>query len=532
MLRVRQIKVEVTSDNNDNLKKAIAKKLKIEVGQIKSFSIKKQSLDARNKKEIFYVYEVDVCLDNETEVLRKNNSSDIMISPNEKYIFNITGLEKLKSRPVIVGSGPAGLFCAYLLAENGYKPLIIERGEKVEDRVKTVNEFWQTGKLNLNSNVQFGEGGAGTFSDGKLNTLVSDTNNRGKKVFEIFVECGAPKEILYSYKPHIGTDILVDVVKNMRNKIISMGGEFLYNTCLTDLVIENNNLKEIEINDNERISCDCLVLAIGHSSRDTFKMLFDKSIDMEAKPFAVGVRVQHSQDMINQSQYGDKYKDLLGSASYKLTYKASNGRGVYSFCMCPGGYVVNASSEDNKLAINGMSYHKRDSKNANSAIIVTIFPRDFGEHPLDGIKYQRRLEEKAYNLGNSRIPVQLLKDFVVNKNSTSFGKVEPIMKGDYKFTNLNDLLPKEVTESLKEAFPYFGRRIYGFDDGDTILAAIESRTSSPIRIIRNDSFESNIKGVYPCGEGAGYAGGITSASMDGIKVAEAIGTKFRPFDNY
>ena len=530
MIRVRQIKVEVTSNNEENLKKEIAKKIKVDLNNIKDYEIKKQSLDARNKNEIFYVYEVDVNLDNEKEVLKKNHNQDIFISPNEEYIFTISGTQKLKNRPIIVGSGPAGLFTAYLLAENGYKPIIIERGEKLEDRINTVNAFWKTGKLNTESNVQFGEGGAGTFSDGKLNTLVNDTNYRGKKVFETFVECGAPVEILYSYKPHIGTDILTEVVKNMRNKIISLGGDFLYNTCLTDLRIENNILKEIEVNHNNKIPCECLILAIGHSSRDTFKMLFNKNIDMEAKPFAIGVRVQHSQDMINKSQYGEKYKNLLGSASYKLTYKASNDRGVYSFCMCPGGYVVNASSEENKLAINGMSYHKRDSKNANSAIIVTIFPRDFGEHPLDGIEYQRNLEEKAYQLGSGNIPVQLLKDFINNKNSTSFGKVEPIFKGNYKFSNLNELLPNEISNSLKESFPYFGKKIKGFDDGDTILAGIESRTSSPVRIKRNEKLESNIKGIYPCGEGAGYAGGITSASMDGIKIAEEIAKTYMPFD--
>ncbi|MDD6223777.1 MAG: FAD-dependent oxidoreductase, partial [bacterium] len=516
----------VTTNHEENIKKALAKKLRIDEKQINNFSIKKQSLDARKKEEIFYVYEVDVSLHNEKDILKKNHSNDIQVSPNEEYIFQVTGTKKMKNRPVIVGSGPAGLICAYLLAEHGYQPFIIERGEKVEARIKTVKEFWETGKLNPESNVQFGEGGAGTFSDGKLNTLVNDKNYRGKKTFEIFVECGAPKEILYSYKPHIGTDILIDVIRNMRKKIIAMGGEFLYSTCLTDLVIENDTLKEIEVNHREKIPCDCLVLAIGHSSRDTFQMLLKNQVNMEAKPFAVGVRVQHSQDMINESQYGNKYKDLLGSANYKLTYKASNGRGVYSFCMCPGGYVVNASSEENRLAINGMSYHNRDSKNANSAIIVTVFPRDFGANPLDGVEYQKRLEEKAYKIGNGKIPVQLLKDFKENKNSTSFGKVEPIMKGNYQFSNLNDLLPNEMNDSLKEAFPYFGKKIHGFDDEDTILAGIESRTSSPVRIIRNDSLEANIEGIYPCGEGAGYAGGITSASIDGIKVFEAIAGKF------
>lgn len=527
MLRVRQVKVEVSIDNKENLKKAIAKKIGQSLSKIKKFSIKKQSLDARNKNEIYYVYEVDVEVEKKEEILKRNRSKDIMLSPKEEYQFKITGKEKLNGRPIIVGSGPAGLFTAYLLVEHGYKPLVLERGEKVENRIETVNYFWKTGILNKESNVQFGEGGAGTFSDGKLNTLVNDPLYRGKKVLETFVSFGAPKEILYSYKPHIGTDILVDVVINMRNKIIELGGEFCYNTCLTDIFLENNFLKEIEVNHTTRIPCNCLVLAIGHSSRDTFQMLFNKKLSMEAKPFAVGVRVEHPQAMINESQYGKKYKNLLGSANYKLTYKATNDRGVYSFCMCPGGYVVNASSEENQLAVNGMSYYKRDSKNANSAIIVTIFPRDFGINPLDGVEYQRKLERKAYELGNGKIPVQLLKDFEENKTSTRFGKVEPIFKGDYQFANLNELFSEEITSSLKEAFPYFGKKIKGFDDEDTILAGIESRTSSPVRIIRDDLLESNIKGIYPCGEGAGYAGGITSAAIDGIKVAEAISQKYR-----
>lgn len=527
MLRVRQIKVEVSSNNKENLKKTIAKKLKQPFSNIKTVSIKKQSLDARNKNEIYYVYEVDVELENEKDILKRNHSKDIMASFKEEYIFEVTGTKKLNHRPIIVGSGPAGLFAAYLLAEHGYQPIIIERGEKVEDRIKAVNTFWKTGKLDPESNVQFGEGGAGTFSDGKLNTLVSDPLHRGKKVLETFVSCGAPTEILYSYKPHIGTDILTKVITNMRNKIIEMGGEFYYRTCLTDIKIENNTITEIEVNHSKKIPCDCLILAIGHSSRDTFKMLLDRNINMEAKPFAVGIRVQHLQEMINESQYGNKYKDLLGSANYKLTYKSTNGRGVYSFCMCPGGYVVDASSEENQLAINGMSNYKRDSKNANSAIIVTVFPRDFGTNPLDGVEYQRKLEKKAYELGNGKIPVQLLKDFEENKTSTSFGKVEPIVKGRYQLANLNELFEKEISSSLKEAFPYFGKKIKGFDEEDTLLAGIESRTSSPVRIIRDDLLESNIKGIYPCGEGAGYAGGITSASIDGIKIAEMIAKKYR-----
>lgn len=531
MIRIRQLKIEVTLDSRYHLLKAISKKLKVSPNEIQNFIIKKQSLDARNKNKIYYVYEVDVSLNNESEILKKNKNPDILLSPNEEYHFIVTGKEKLEKRPIIVGSGPAGLFTAYLLAEHHYNPIIIERGEKVEDRIKTVNTFWQTGKLNTESNVQFGEGGAGTFSDGKLNTLVSDKEYRGRKVLEIFASCGAPQEILYSYKPHIGTDILVNVVKNMRKKIIEMGGEFLYNTCLTDIKIKNHKLVEIEVNNKDRVECNTLILAIGHSSRDTFQMLLNHKLDMESKPFAVGIRVEHNQEMINKSQYGDKYKDLLENASYKLTYKASNHRGVYSFCMCPGGYVVNASSENNRLATNGMSNYKRDSKNANSAIIVTVFPRDFGNHPLDGMRFQMKLEEKAYQLGSGNIPVQLLGDFMKNRNSSDFKTVEPIFKGKYQFANLNELLPSEISIALKEAFPYFGRKIIGFDYDDTILAGIESRTSSPIRIIRDKKLESNIEGIYPCGEGAGYAGGIISAAMDGIKVAEAIAKKYQPFSS-
>lgn len=526
MLKIRQVKIEVSKDCKENIVKSICKKIKASEEMLTSFSICKQSLDARNKDEIYHVYEINVELKNENEILRKNKSTDISIAKDTKYEFKKSGTIKLKSSPIIVGSGPAGLFAAYVLAENGYNPIVIERGEQVEKRIQSVEKFWQEGVLNPNSNVQFGEGGAGTFSDGKLNTLVKDENNRGKKVFETFVKHGAPDEILYSYKPHVGTDIITNVVKNMREEIIKMGGKFLYNSCLTNVNIQDGVLKSIEINNDEIIDCEVLVLAIGHSARDTFKMLYDSKLNMSAKPFAVGIRVQHTQDMINESQHGQKYKNILTPATYKLTYRASNGRGVYSFCMCPGGYVVNASSENGMLAINGMSYSKRDSNNANSAIVVTVTPEDFGSEPLDGIEYQRALESKAYEIGSGKIPIQKLEDFNKNKKSKNFGCVEPIMKGAYTFANINEILPDEVSKSLKESFESFGKKIKGFDNNDTLLAAIESRTSSPVRIERDEFLESNIKGIYPCGEGAGYAGGITSAGIDGIKIAEAIGKKF------
>ena len=525
MIKVRQIKIEVTKSNEDNLLKCISKKLKTDISNIENYTIEKLSIDARNKEEIYYVYEVNVNVKNEKEILSKNTNSDVTLTELKKYEIKEKGNLKLNNRPVIVGSGPSGLFAAYILAEEGYKPIIIERGENIEKRVESVETFWKIGKLNQNSNVQFGEGGAGTFSDGKLNTLIKDEFCRGKKVFETFIENGANEDILYSYKPHIGTNLLRVVIKNMREKIIKMGGVFRYNTCLTDIIYDNNNLKQIEVNKNELIDCEVLVLAIGHSARDTFYMLNNK-LNMEAKPFAVGVRVVHKQSMIDESQFGKKYKDILSPATYKLTYNNSS-RGVYSFCMCPGGYIVNASSEQNMLAINGMSNHERESGFANSAIVVTITPDDFGKNPLDGIEYQRNLEKQAYELGDGKIPIQLLKDFKENKISISLGNINPIFNGDYNFANLNELLPTYISDSIKEAFESFGKKIKNFDDDDTVLAGVESRTSSPVRILRNDLFESNIKGIYPSGEGAGYAGGITSAAIDGIKVAEAIIKKYK-----
>ena len=527
MIRVRQVKVKLNS-SDELIRKSIANKLKINVNEIISFKINKQSIDARDKENVHYICEYDVKLKNEEKVL-KYKSNDILLTPDEKYIFNVTGNKELKYRPVIVGSGPAGLYAAYMLAKHGYRPLIIERGEQVENRVETVKEFWNTGKLNKNSNVQFGEGGAGTFSDGKLNTLVKDSFNRNKKVLEIFYECGAPEEILYINKPHIGTDLLVEVVKNLREKIISFGGEFRFNTCLTDLIITDGKLEGIIVNNSERIDTEVLVLAIGHSARDTFRMLENK-LDMSAKPFAVGVRVQHNQDMINVSQYGEKSAEMLPSASYKLTYRTKEGRGVYTFCMCPGGFVVNSSSENNRLAINGMSNFARDEKNANSAVIVTISPEDFGCKVLDGLKYQEWLETLTYLKGNGNIPIQLLKDFKENRKSEKFESVSPVMKGKFEFANLREILPDYITNSLIEAFEDFDKKIKGFGNGDSILAAIESRTSSPIKIHRNEDGISSVEGIYPCGEGAGFAGGITSSAMDGLKIAECIAKKYKSFN--
>ena len=512
MLRVRQVKVKV--EEKDKLSKKVAKKLNIKVEEIKRIKILKESIDARLKPEIYYVYEVVVELENDKYIKRNNDVEDYI---EEKYELKVN---KKINKPIIVGSGPAGLFAAYMLAMEGCNPIIIERGEKVEDRVKSVEEFWKSGKLNINSNVQFGEGGAGTFSDGKLNTLVKDKENRCKKVFEIFIENGAPEDILYVNKPHIGTDLLRNVIINMRNKIINNGGVFMYNTTLTDLIIKDNKLEGIIVNNNEKLYTDTLILAIGHSARDTFEMLYNNNINMSSKPFAVGIRIIHPQDMIQKSQYGNN--KLLPPASYKLTHKCSNGRGVYSFCMCPGGFVVNASSEDERLVINGMSNRNRDEECANSAIIVTVSSKDFGEKTLGGIEFQRKLESITYEKGNGFVPIQLYKDFKNNKVSSEFGEFKPVIKGDYKFSNLNEILPKYICESLVEAIDSFDKKIKGFNREDAILAAIESRTSSPVRIEREENYESNIKGIYPIGEGSGYAGGITTSAIDGLKVVETL----------
>lgn len=429
---------------------------------------------------------------------------------------------------MVVGTGPAGLFAAWLLAKHGYQPLVIERGYEVNKRIQAVEHFWKTNELDPVSNVQFGEGGAGTFSDGKLNTMVKDMANRYRLVMETFVHHGAPSEILYLNKPHIGTDKLRTVVGSMRKEIIRLGGEVRFGTQLTDLQIEEGQLRAIELNHRELMPCKLLIPAIGHSARDTFEMFLKRGLELSPKPFAIGVRIEHKQSMISKAQYGKDYIHLP-AADYKLTHQTTKGRGVYSFCMCPGGFVVNASSEKGYLAVNGMSNYGRDEENANSAIVVTVQPEDFGaNHPLSGIEFQRKWEKAAYEAGKGLIPVQLFGDLLSGRDSVTIGGIRPNLKGDYRLSNLTGCLPEEVLEALKEGILAFDRKIKGFADEEAVLSGVESRTSSPVRIHRNEAFESNIKGIYPCGEGAGYAGGITSAAIDGIKVFEAIASKYRP----
>ena len=547
MLRISQLKLSVTHSEKE-LKNKIWKTLRISEQDLKGYVIRKQSLDARKKPDLMYVYTIDADVSDEKTVLkklqRKKQDKNIELCTEKTYIFPEMGAEELLHRPVVVGCGPAGLFCAYFLSEYGYRPILIEQGSPVEERQRGVEKFWETGILNPDSNVQFGEGGAGTFSDGKLNTLVKDPGNRIHKVLEIFVAHGAPEDILYVNKPHIGTDILCNVIINMRCNILENGGEVHFHTKMERLVIDQKEqmlkgivLRNLDSGEEWVINTDTLILAPGHSARDTFQMLYENEIPMEAKSFAVGFRAEHPQEMINQSQYGREYPDILPSAAYKITAKLPNGRGVYSFCMCPGGHVVNASSEADHLAVNGMSYHARDSKNANSAIIITISPEDYGDgHPLSGIAFQRSLERKAYEAGKGKIPVQRFGDYyreIRNKERDEAIPMEeflPCMKGKYAFTSLKNILPEELEESFILGMEEFDKKIPGFASGNVILSAIESRTSSPVRILRGESMESVIKGLYPCGEGAGYAGGITSAAVDGMKIAEMIRKKYHSFD--
>ncbi|MBO4601348.1 MAG: FAD-dependent oxidoreductase [Bacilli bacterium] len=512
MLRINNVKINVSLDQDRYIKQKLSKLFNKD---ITSYKINKRSIDARHKPDVFYVYEIDITIPNEDKYLKLNDVSKVNL---EEYTIPTCNMNS-DVRPIIIGLGPAGLFCSYILAKAGLKPIIFERGKKIDERIKDVEEFWNNNKLNINSNIQFGEGGAGTFSDGKLNTMIKETL-RQKFVFKTFVECGAPEEILYLNKPHIGTDVLRNVIKNMRNKIIELGGEIHYSSTLTSINIINNEIKSVVINNIDTYKTDNLVLAIGHSARDTFKML-NEYLTLIPKAFAVGVRVQHKQDLINNNQYGDAYK-YLDNADYKLTYQTKDGRGVYSFCMCPGGFVVNSSSEENRLCINGMSNHDREEENANSAIVVTVSPSDFGNNIFDGMHFQEELENKAYIEGKGLIPISLYKDYKLNQISTSFGSIKPIFKGGFNFSNINNIFPEYINSSLKEAIDHFNNQIKGFNNDDVIIAAVEARTSSPIRILRDDNLESNIKGIYPCGEGAGYAGGITSASIDGIRVAEAI----------
>lgn len=530
MIRINQLKLSIHHKDED-LVKEIIKVLKVKPEELLHYEIIKKSIDARKKSNLCYVYSVEVKVKNENNISKIKNPN---ISMSERILYNIkpTGSHSLKHRPVIVGMGPAGLFAALMLARNGYCPILIDRGDEVDERVKKVEGFWNTGILDPDSNVQFGEGGAGTFSDGKLNTMVKDEWGRNREVLETFVKHNAPPEILYMNKPHIGTDRLREVVKGIREEIRELGGEIHFRTCLTKVFTSENKVTGIELNHKDRIDCDVLVLAIGHSARDTFLVMKEAGLSMDAKPFAIGLRIEHPQELVGFNQYGKEFTKLP-AADYKLTHKSSNGRGIYSFCMCPGGFVVNSSSEEGGMVVNGMSNYKRDEKNANSALIVTVTTEDFMEFyeehgVLAGVEFQRKWERLAFKEGGGKIPLQLYKDLLNYKSSDTIGNITPNLKGDYKLSNLRNCLPDYVIQSIIEGITAFDRIIPGYANKDALLSGVETRTSSPVRMNRGENYESNIGGIYPCGEGAGYAGGITSAAMDGIKVYEGIAGKYKP----
>lgn len=539
MIRVNQIKMPLEHSPEDLLHKT-AKILRIEPAKIEGMQIVKKSIDARKKPDIMIIYTVDVTVKAQDRVLAGCRNNQVQAVVHRPYQFRMTGNIPMEKRPVIIGTGPAGLFCGYMLAKHGYCPILLERGRCVEQRKADVERFWQEGVLNPASNVQFGEGGAGTFSDGKLNTLVKDKFGRNREVLRIFVEAGAPESVLYEARPHIGTDILCTVVSRLRQQIIDWGGEVRFEAQVTELLEDQGHIRGVIINHNEKLESDVVVLAIGHSARDTFQMLYDRQIPMEAKSFAVGLRMEHPRRMIDRIQYGMEDHPLLPAASYKVTAQTSSGRGVYSFCMCPGGYVVNASSETGRTAVNGMSYSGRDGDNSNSAMIVTVSTADYpGTGPLAGLAFQRKLEERAYQIGQGTVPVESYGDYreAVTGQVSQASEIEraypdfkPAVKGSWHLAPVHDILPAELNQALVEGIDLIGHSIKGFNDSGAFLSGIESRTSSPVRIHRDDTGQSAVRGLYPCGEGAGYAGGITSAAMDGILIAEKIAAVYAAFE--
>jgi len=514
MLRVSNIKMPVEHTKEQLFNKAL-KKLGLKSSDAEEIKINKRSISARRKDDIHYIYSVDVKVKSREE--RYLKIKDVSLA--EEFKLDIPQ-SKLYSRPIVIGAGPAGLFAALILARAGAKPIVYERGASVSKRKEMVENFLSGGELSVSTNIQFGEGGAGTFSDGKLGTGIK--NPYIKAIYEELYSCGAPEEILYEAHPHVGTDMLCDTIINIRKKIESLGGEIFFETCVTDINIEKGAVRGITLQNGDVIECDKIILAIGHSARDTFEMLYNKNVEMTQKPFAVGVRIEHLQSTIDRAQYGECTK--LPPAEYKLAVKTSDGVGVYTFCMCPGGYVVGATSECGQVVTNGMSNHLRNGENSNSALLVGV--HDFkSDHVLAGMYFQREIEKAAFVAGggNYYAPVQRVEDFLNNKVSDKIGKVKPTYRPGYKLSQVDDYLPKDICDSLREGIVLMDKKIRGFADSDAILTGVESRSSSPVRIVRDEKCVSvNVKGLYPCGEGAGYAGGITSSAADGIKCALSI----------
>lgn len=532
LYRVQNINCPLDHDSH-YLRGRVARELGVGPGHLLHFTIERRSVDARDKHDIRLVYTVVAGLETPSRSL---GSKATPLTPVPAYRFPAPfprGTPGDGRRPLIVGSGPAGLFCALYLARAGYRPLVLERGDDVETRAKALTSFWNGGELDPDSNAQFGEGGAGSFSDGKLTSSAGDDSGRARAVLEDLAAAGAPGSILYDGKPHIGTDYLVRLVRRLRGIIEEHGGTVRFRARVSALTFDRGRVKGVRLADGERIDSETVVLAIGHSARDTFTWLAASGVAMEPKAFAMGLRIEHPQEMISRAQYGDAWNHpALGAADYKLTQRAPDGRGVYSFCMCPGGYVVDASSEPGLSATNGMSDFARNSPNANSAIVVSVRPEDYGDADvLAGMQYQRRWESLAWEAaraasgapaGRSAIPVQTLADFMAGRPSTRLGAVVPAIRGTFAPADLNACLPSFVADGIKDAFASFDRRIGGFGRPDAVLSGVETRTSSPVRILRDQGLQSGLRGLFPCGEGAGYAGGIMSAAVDGIRVAEAV----------
>ncbi len=520
--KVSNLKMPITS-SIDEVFCVAQKQMGVSSFDVISRKILRKSIDARHKR-VNFIY--SILIETDKRVTTGDNIIQAEIKEKDPVVF---GTESLLHRPVVVGFGPCGMFCALTLARQGYRPIIIERGAKVEERTKKIDRFWLTGELDTNTNVQFGEGGAGTFSDGKLTCRNGDALIDG--ILQDLVHHGAPEDILYSALPHIGTDILKSVVKSIREEIISLGGKILFDTAVCDINIKNAHIESLALADGTSIPCDVAVFAIGHSARDTYEMLYKKGLKMISKTFSVGVRAEHLQQNIDEALYGDfAGHPALGAASYKMSCR-ENGIGCYSFCMCPGGTVVTASSEENMVVVNGMSNRARDKKNSNSAICINVTEKDFGKNPLGAIEFQRDLEKRAFDLGgkNYSSPVQTLGDYIDGAKTTTLGKVTPSVTRGYEFADLNDLFTPHFNSFLKRSFAQFDRKIHGFASRDTVLTGVETRTSAPVRILRNEEFVSEtVAGLMPAGEGAGYAGGIMSAAVDGIKCAEKIMSKYRP----
>ena len=530
MIRITELRLPI-AHAPDDLELAILKRLNLSSKDLISFAIFKRSYDARKNVALAFIYTVDLSVKNEAAVLKQfANDTHVRPSPDTSYHFVAKAPESISAgkvlRPVVIGFGPCGIFAALILAQMGFEPIVLERGKQVRERTQDTWGLWRKNILNPESNVQFGEGGAGTFSDGKLYSQIKDPKFYGRKVIKEFVKAGAPAEIQYVAKPHIGTFRLVGVVEKMRQEIIDLGGEIRFSQKVIGFDIENEQITGVKIEGQPDLKAKHVVLALGHSARDTFKALHDAGVFMEAKPFSVGFRIEHPQSLIDKARLGPHAgNELIGAADYKLVHHAKNGRAVYSFCMCPGGTVVAATSEPNRVVTNGMSQYSRNERNANAGIVVGITPEDYPGGPLAGLEYQRQLESKAFELGGGtyEAPGQLVGDFLEGKASTEFRSVLPSYKPGVHLTDLAQALPAYAIEAIREALPEFEKQIKGFSMKDAVLTGVETRTSSPLRITRGSNFQSlNIKGLYPAGEGAGYAGGILSAGVDGIKVAEAV----------